>query len=95
MKKLIILTALLLAAVLFVGYYNAIDDAELNTVFFIKKSPTFQVKFENLFANDADNKKLGELNNEERELVVDYCKYRLGIETELRSQEELEVCKER
>jgi hypothetical protein len=95
MKKLIILTALLLAAVLFVGYYNAIDDAELNTVFFIKKSPTFQVKFENLFANDADNKKLGELNSEERELVVDYCKYRLGIETELRSQEELEVCKER
>lgn len=95
MKKLIILTALLLAAVLFVGYYNAIDDAELNRVFFIKKSPTFQVKFENLFANDADNKKLHELNDEERELVVGYCKYRLGIETELRSQEELEVCKER
>ncbi len=53
MKKLITLTALLLATVLFVGYYKAIDDAELNTVFFIKKSPAFQVKFENLFANDA------------------------------------------
>lgn len=95
MKKLIILIALLLLGALFVGYYKAIDDAELNTVFFIKKSPTFQVKFENLFANDADNKKLHELNGEERKLVVDYCKYRLGIETELRSQEELEVCKER
>ncbi|MDM8350830.1 hypothetical protein P8H27_18290 [Pseudomonas sp. sp1636] len=95
MKKLIILIALLLAAVLFVGYYKAIDDAELNTVFFIKKSPTFQVKFENLFANDADNKKLHELSGEERELVIDYCKYRLGIETELKSQAELEVCKER
>lgn len=95
MKKLIILIALLLAGVLFVGYYKAIDDAELNTVFFIKKSPTFQVKFENLFANDADNKKLHELSGEERELVIDYCKYRLGIETELKSQAELEVCKER
>ncbi|WP_079204445.1 hypothetical protein [Pseudomonas sp. CC6-YY-74] len=95
MKKSIILIALLLLGALFVGYYKAIDDAELNTVFFIKKSPTFQVKFENLFANDADNKKLHELNGEERKLVVDYCKYRLGIETELRSQEELEVCKER
>lgn len=95
MKKSIILIALLLVGALFVGYYKAIDDAELNTVFFIKKSPTFQVKFENLFANDADNKKLHELNGEERKLVVDYCKYRLGIETELRSQEELEVCKER
>lgn len=95
MKKLIILAALSLAAVLFVGYYKAVDDAELNTVLFIKKSPTFQVKFENLFANDADNKKLYELNSEERTLVVDYCKYRLGVETELRSQDELEVCKER
>ncbi|WP_405119909.1 hypothetical protein [Pseudomonas leptonychotis] len=95
MKKIIIAIALLLAVILFVGYYKAIDDAELNTVFFIKKSPTFQVKFENLFANDADNKKLHELNSEERKFVVDYCKYRLGIETELRSQEELEVCKER
>jgi hypothetical protein len=95
MKKIILPIALLLAGVLFVGYYKAIDDAELNTVFFIKKSPTFQVKFENLFANDADNKKLNELNGEERELVVDYCKYRLGIVTTLSSQKELEACKPR
>lgn len=95
MKKLIILIALALGAVLFTGYYKAIDDAELNTVFFIKKTPTFQLKFENLFANDADNKKLLELDNEERQLVIDYCKYRLGIETELKTQEELETCKSR
>jgi hypothetical protein len=95
MKKLIILITLVFGAVLFIGYYKAIDDAELNTVFFIKKYPTFQVKFENLFANDADNKKLPELDNEERQLVIDYCKYRLGIKTELRAQEELETCKTR
>ncbi|WP_443190233.1 hypothetical protein [Pseudomonas indica] len=95
MKKLIIPAVLVLLAVLFIGYYKAIDDAELNTVFFIKKYPTFQIKFENLFANDADNKKLHELNDEERQLVIDYCKYRLGIETELRTQGELEACKQR
>ncbi|MBU3055201.1 hypothetical protein [Pseudomonas indica] len=95
MKKLIIPAVLALLAVLFIGYYKAIDDAELNTVFFIKKYPTFQMKFENLFANDADNKKLHELNDEERQLVIDYCKYRLGIETELRTQGELEACKQR
>jgi hypothetical protein len=95
MKKLIILIAPLLTGAMFVGYYKAIDDAELNTVFFIKKSPTFQVKFENLFANDADDKKLYELNGEERQLVIDYCRYRLGIKTELKSQDELDACKER
>jgi len=25
--------------------------------------------------------------------VIDYCKYRLGIETELKTQDELEACK--
>ncbi|WP_324732951.1 hypothetical protein [Pseudomonas paeninsulae] len=95
MKKLIIIVALLLVTALLVGYYKAIDDAELNAVFFIKNRPTFQVKFENIFANDADNKKLHKLNNEERQWVIDYCKYRLGIETKLISQEELDVCKER
>lgn len=66
MNKLIPLIVLVLVAVLFTGYYKTIDDAELNAVFFIKKHPTFKVKFENRFANDADNKKLHELDNEER-----------------------------
>ena len=95
MKKLIILIALLLTGALFIGYYKAIDDAELNTVCFIKKSPTFQVEFESLFANDADDKELYKLNGEERQLVIDYCRYRLGTKTELKSQDELDACKER
>ena len=95
MKKFAILLSLSILAVLFIGYYKAIDDAEINTVFFIKKQPTFQVKFVNLFANDADSKKLHELSTEERHLVIDYCKYRLGIETDLKTQEELESCEQR
>lgn len=95
MKKLFIVFSLALAVLLFVGYYRVVDDAELNRVFFIKKRPTFQVEFVNLFANDADNKKLHELEMAERELIIDYCKYRLGINSELRTQEELEICKQR
>lgn len=80
---------------LFIGCYESIDDAEVNTVFFIKKLPTFQLKFVNLFANDADNKKLHELNESQRQLVTTYCKYRLGIEARLNNKEELEECKKR
>jgi hypothetical protein len=95
MKKLIAIGTFSLLAVLFIGFYESLDDAEVSNVFFIKKSPTLQVKFRNLFANDADDKPLEELTTEQREQVIDYCKYRLGIETELNTQEELEVCKQR
>ncbi|MNZ79955.1 hypothetical protein D3C78_985740 [compost metagenome] len=95
MKYLIIIFLLILSLALLVGYYKAIDDAELNTVLFIKKQPTLQMEFVNLFANDADSKKLHELDDEERQLVIDYCKYRLGIETELKTQEELDACEAR
>lgn len=95
MKILITSLALALLAVLLIGYYDTRYAEDNKTVFFIKKQPTFQMEFENLFANDADNKKLHELNDEERQFVIDYCKYRLGIKTDLKTQEELEACKQR
>lgn len=95
MKKLIVFITFALLAVLYVGYYESLDDAEVNKIFFIKKFPTLQVKFRHLFANDADDKSLEKLTAEQREQVIDYCKYRLGIETALVNQEELEACKHR
>ncbi|WP_308125052.1 hypothetical protein [Pseudomonas cichorii] len=95
MKKSIVLLTVTLTAWLFIGCYESIDDAEVNTVLFIKKRPTFQLKFVNLFANDADDKKLHELNERQRQLVITYCNYRLGIETRLNNKEELEACKNR
>ncbi|MEN1834460.1 hypothetical protein AAIM60_16380 [Pseudomonas lijiangensis] len=95
MKKTIVLLTLTLIAWLFIGCYESIDDAEVNTVFFIKKRPTPQLKFVNIFANDADDKKLHELNERQRELVINYCKYRLGIETRLDNEAELGECKKR
>lgn len=93
MKKLIAFAIFGLLAMLYVGYYESLDDAEVNKVFFIKKSPSLQVKFRHLFANDADDRPLEKLTAEQREEVINYCKYRLGIETELQSQEELGACK--
>lgn len=93
MKKSFLLIFLILAVILFTGYYESLDDAEVNKVFFVKKYPSLQIKFRNLFANDADDKPLDKLTAEQRQLVIDYCKYRLGIETELKTQEELESCK--
>jgi hypothetical protein len=95
MKKSLLIIVLTLLAVLFIGYYEVLEDAETHSVLFIKKSPTLQVKFRHLFANDADDKLLNQLSDEERRVVINYCKYRLGIETELKTQEELEACKQR
>ncbi|MBD8495783.1 hypothetical protein IFR09_17795 [Pseudomonas syringae] len=95
MKKLIALSALALVAALFVGYYETRWAEDNKTVFFIKQHPTFQLEFVNLFASDADDKPLAALTPQERQEVMDYCKYRLGIVTRLETQAELEACKER
>lgn len=95
MKSLAALITLSLLAILFVGYYKALDDGDVRRVFFIKRAPTLQVHFHHLFANDADDKPLAQLSEEQREQVIDYCRYRLGIVTELSTQEQLEACKAR
>lgn len=78
-----------------VGVYETYFAEDNRSVFFIKKHPTFQIRFENIFLTDEDYKPIDRLSDEEREVVINYCKYRLGIETELRTQKELEACKKR
>ncbi|MCJ1888100.1 hypothetical protein LNN38_24830 [Pseudomonas sp. LA21] len=95
MKKLIVLLLVLCAAHLYVGFYKTRWAEDNKRVFFIKKYPSLQVEFVNLFASDADDKPLDQLSPLERATVRDYCKYRLGIETELKTQTELDACKER
>ncbi|HCN45062.1 MAG TPA: hypothetical protein DIT18_04885 [Pseudomonas sp.] len=95
MKMTICWVLALCTLMFFVGYYKTIDDAELNNNWFIKKYPALQMRFVNIFANDADDKTLEELTSEERNWVIDYCRYRLGINTRLTTQVELEACKER
>ncbi|MDP9939705.1 hypothetical protein [Ectopseudomonas alcaliphila] len=96
MKKSAILfgTALALTALwLNAGFYETYFAEDNRAVFFIKKYPTLQIRFENIFLSDQDDKPLARLSDEERSVVIDYCKYRLGIATELNTQDELNACK--
>jgi hypothetical protein len=95
MKPLLIIFPIALLAFSYIGYYEKMEDAYPEKVFFIKKSPILQMKFENIFAYESDDKKLSELSDVERQLVIQYCKYRLGAITTLKSQIELEACKTR
>ena len=78
-----------------IGFYEALEDAEIVRVYFIKKHPTLQMQFVNIFANDADDKPLDRLNEQQRQYVIDYCRYRLGTNTTLQTQAELDQCKSR
>ncbi|SDS35539.1 hypothetical protein SAMN05216496_1394 [Pseudomonas sp. Z003-0.4C(8344-21)] len=95
MKKLIALMVLVLVTVLYVGYYEALEDGDIETILFIKKHPTFQMKFYNIHANDGEIRKVERLTEEERIWIVDYCRYRLGIDTDLKTQNDVEVCRKK
>ncbi|MBX8529132.1 hypothetical protein K5D53_01410 [Pseudomonas cichorii] len=93
MKKLMVTATLAVLAVLYVGYYEVLEDGDIETVVFIKKHPTFQVKFYNIHANDGEVRRVERLSDEERELIIDYCWYRLGINTRLKEQDDIEACR--
>lgn len=87
-----LMTVTFLVAWLSTGLYKTRFAEDNRLVFFIKQQPSFQVRFVNPFATDADSKKLSQMSEEERQEVIDYCRYGLGIETELKTQEELDSC---
>jgi hypothetical protein len=95
MKRLLIAALLASIAHLYIGYYTPQSTHEANTVFFIKKHPTLQMKFKNLYTRDGDTKSLADLGAVEANIIINYCKYRLGVETRLESEEQLESCKRR
>lgn len=91
---LVLLSGILLP-VLTIGYYTHHEDEEIKLTLFVKKTPTLQTRFHNIFATEGDDKTLKRLRRDERKKVIDYCRYRLGIETRLRSNAELDSCKAR
>ncbi|MDB6141774.1 MAG: hypothetical protein JWP80_818 [Pseudomonas sp.] len=92
MKYALLAGFLALLAILNMGYYNEISEGEVHTIFFIKKSLTPRIKFYNIHANDSDYRKVDNLSDELRQDIIDYCKYRLGIETEVKTQADVEMC---
>ncbi|KFE56894.1 hypothetical protein IV01_06845 [Pseudomonas syringae] len=95
MKKILITFGAFLTAHLYIGYYTELGVHGGNMVFFIKKYPTFQVEFENLYTREGDHTPLARMNMVEASIIIDYCKHRLGIDTWLETEEELEACKAR
>jgi len=95
MKKLLIAAILAVVTVLYVGYYEALEDGDIETIVFIKKHPTFQMKFYNIHANDGEIRNVERLTAEERGWIIDYCRYRLGIDTALKTQDDVEMCRKK
>jgi hypothetical protein len=92
MKKIAIaLTPFVLVP--FFGYYEHHEEIESFPVAFLKKAPTLQLKFYRVFHPNFE-KNLSELSGTQRQKVIDYCKYRLGIETLLETEEELRSCQD-
>ncbi len=50
------------------------------------------MKFYSIHANDGDYRKIDILTNELRQDIIDYCKDRLGIDTEVKAQANIEMC---
>lgn len=76
---------------LFVGYFKSYLDEDVQTHLFIKKYPSFQVKFFDMFATEADDKDFEALTAEERREYFEYCHFRFGTVTDENSS--LELCK--
>ncbi len=66
MKKLLIAAILVVTTMLYVGYNEALEHGDIETIVFIKKHPTFQIKFYNIHANDGEIRKVDRLTAEER-----------------------------
>ncbi len=95
MKKLLIVLILVVMTMLYAGYYEALEDGDIETIVFIKKRPTFQMKFYNIHANDGEIRKVERLTAEERGWIIGYCRYRLGIDTDLKAQDDVEMCRQK
>ena len=47
----------------------------------------------NIFATESeDQDKIYKVGDEDRKYAIDYCKYHLGIEIEMKTQEEMDTC---
>ncbi len=95
MKKTLAIFVIIFIAHLYIGYYEDLGVHGGDTVYFIKKHPTLQVKFKNLYTRDGDYTPLNKMNMIEANIIIDYCWYRLGIKTRINTEEELEACKAR
>ena len=80
-----------LVALAYTGYVKSYLDHEVQTTFFVKRYPTFQIEFYDPFANEGDDVTINQLSPSDRARFADYCKYRFGVVNV--SNRALEACK--
>lgn len=51
------------------------------------------MRFYKTHANDGEIRQVERLTDEERKMIIDYCRYRLGLDTALRTQDDVERCR--
>jgi hypothetical protein len=95
MKKILLLAILVVSAVLYLGYYKELAEGSLETILFVKKYPTLQVRFYNIHANNGDYRRVEDLTAGQRKKIIDYCRYRLGVDTVLKTQADVVMCSKR
>jgi len=81
--------------ILFIGYFpipSNYDDAEISPDFFIKKKPTLQIKFDDIF-NGWNGTTFNKLSLSEKRKLQLYCEYRYSVNAE--SKIELSNCLEK
>lgn len=78
-------------ATLNIGYYSEVTESEARSILFLKKPLTPRMKFQNIYVNDGFYRKINELSNELRQCIVECCKYRFGIDTQVKTQAEIEA----
>lgn len=93
-SRFLLLLALVISAgtALNVGYYDTHWAEDNITVFFIKKEPTPLIKFENMFATDRDFDPVRDLSDDDRQDLVDFCRYRLGYVTRIETEADRDGC---
>lgn len=65
---------------LFIGYIHyPFDDNDTIPDFFLKKKPTVQLRFYDIYLSDGDIPKFNRLNKQQKQQQIDYCKYRYGV----------------
>ena len=60
-----------------------------------QEAPDVSDEFYNIHANDGEIRKVERLTAEERGWIIDYCRYRLDIDTDLKTQDDVEMCRKK
>jgi hypothetical protein len=82
----------LLLTWLFTGIVFSHSDEESKSSFFLKKYPTFKIKFYDIDDSDSDYLPFSKLLPEERDAVTEYCKYRFAVASNEISK--IEACRQ-